>query len=259
MNADLFFLFKKIVNALASPVAVALLFLAGGLLLAAFRKKRAAWWLVAAGFLVLALFSFALLPNRLITPLEYRHPPLLETDDFQGIGWVVVLAGGHRPDEAIPLASRLSDSTLVRLIEGIRLHRMIPGSGLLLSGGGVFYEQTNAELMAELAAALGVDRGDIRLEKESRDTASQAEILKDILGEEPFLLVTSASHMPRSVFLFETAGMKPIPAPVGHLTSPEGGWDLFSLFPSSGHLRKAETAFRERLGLIWERNRARKK
>ncbi len=249
---DYFFLFKKIVNALASPVAVALVLLAAGFLLAAARKRRAGWWLAGAGFLALALFSFAFLPNRLVTPLEYRHPPLLETADLPEVGWVVVLAGGHRPDEALPLTSRLVESTLVRLVEGIRLHREIPGSGLLLSGGGVFHDQTSAELMAELAAALGVDPGAIRLEKESRDTASQAEILKDILGEEPFVLVTSASHMPRSVFLFQNRGMNPIPAPAGHLTSSEGGWDLFSLFPSSGHLRKAETAFRERLGLLWE-------
>ena len=258
MNFDFVFVLKKIVNSAASPLVCSLVLLAAGLLLAALKKRRAAWWLVVAGFLVLALFSFDIIPNWLVTPLEYRYPPLLDTDGLEEVEWVVVLGGDHRPWPGLPLTSQMPGATLIRLVEGIRLHRIIPGSRLVLSGGGVFYEQANAELMAEMAVALGVEPGEIVLEKDSRDTATQVRALETMLGREEFVLVTSASHMPRAMFLFRQAGMNPVPAPVGHLTAETRGWDVFRLFPASGHIRKAETAFREHLGLVWEKRGAKK-
>lgn len=257
MDPDLFFLLKKFVNAAATPILISLFFLAAGLTL---RKKysRAGWWVVAAGAAILALGSISFLPNLMITPIEHHYPPLLDAGGLPEIRWVVVLAGGHRADAELPVTSELAADTLVRTIEGIRLQRMIPGSGLILSGGSVFQDRPSAELMKELALSLGVDRKDIVLETRSRDTAEQARLLKEHLGERPFVLVTSASHMPRAVFLFSREGMSPLPAPTGHMTSRRYEWSVFDLFPSSRHLRKAETALRETLGLSWESRTANK-
>nr|MBA2405838.1 YdcF family protein [Bdellovibrionales bacterium] len=51
--------------------------------------------------------------------------------------------------------------------------------------------------------------------------------LRQLLKDKPFVLVTSALHMPRSMGLFLKAGYKPIPAPTAHLLT--GEYSLFNM------------------------------
>ena len=52
---------------------------------------------------------------------------------------------------------------------------------------------------SKVAQALGVAQQDMVLESESRDTEESAKAVAPIVQKDPFLLVTSASHMPRSM------------------------------------------------------------
>ena len=144
---------------------------------------------------------------------------------------------------------------MTRLVEGSRLQKMIPGAKLLLSGGRVFDPVADAEVMAKLALSIGVDRQSMVLETASRDTEDEAKLIKEMVGNDPFLLVTSASHMPRSMALFNKLGMKPIPAPTGYMVKETQGSNPRMFFPSVDGLRKAETAFYEYLGLAWAKLR----
>jgi hypothetical protein len=54
---------------------------------------------------------------------------------------------------------------------------------------------------------------DIILRSLSKDTKDQAIHIRKILDNNSFILVTSASHMPRSIVLFRKQGLQPIPAP----------------------------------------------
>ena len=146
--------------------------------------------------------------------------------DIRNVKWVVVLGGGHISDPKLPGTSQLSDSATVRVVEGVRLHKMIPGTKILLSGGVVFDPVPNARVMAAVAVAIGVNEQDLVLELDSKDTKDEAIIVKEMVGNDRFILVTSASHMPRSVALFKKHGMNPIPAPTGHLVK-----ERQSLFP----------------------------
>jgi uncharacterized SAM-binding protein YcdF (DUF218 family) len=132
---------------------------------------------------------------------------------------------------------------------------MLPGSKLILSGGGGFDPVPNAKIMADVAMAIGVDRRDLILESVSKDTKDEARLIQKIVGGDRFLLVTSASHMPRSVPLFEKLGMKPIPVPTAHQIIERQAMDPGMFFPSTGNLRKAEMAFHEYLGSVWARIR----
>ena len=108
--------------------------------------------------------------------------------------------------------------------------------------------------MAEVASVLGVDEREMVLESESRDTKDEARIIKEMVGEDRFVLVTSASHMPRSMALFRKQGMDPIPAPVGHwVKENRSGITPGAVFPGAEGLMKAERAVYEYLGIIWER------
>ncbi len=251
------FLLKKTLAPFFLPVALCLEFLALGLVLLWFtRKQRAAKALLTAGALLLAAFSHSGLADALLAPLEYRYPALLDpARPAEGgappVRWILVLGGGHAFDPELPVTSRLTGSSLVRLIEGIRIHRRLPGSKLILFGGRIYGPVSEAESMAELAAELGVDANDIVLESSSWDTKDQAAIAPRLVGEERFILVTSAAHMPRAVALFRKQGLRPIPAPTGHWSSPHPSLGLAGFFPTASVLWRSERALHEYLGSAW--------
>ncbi|NQT55363.1 MAG: YdcF family protein, partial [Desulfobacteraceae bacterium] len=107
----------------------------------------------------------------------------------------------------------------------------------------------------DVAVALGINDEDIVLESESMDTKDQARLIRKIVGENRFVLVTSASHMPRSMALFEKRGMRPIPAPIGHSIKERQKITPAMFFPSAGQIEKIERAFYEYLGLVWAKLR----
>ena len=107
--------------------------------------------------------------------------------------------------------------------------------------------------MSRVAGKIGIPENDIILESKSKDTKDQAKLIKSIVGNEQFVLVTSASHMPRSMAMFKKLGMNPIPSPIGHLVSEGQGLNPHSFFPSTGNLYKAQLAIHEYLGLTWSK------
>jgi uncharacterized SAM-binding protein YcdF (DUF218 family) len=130
---------------------------------------------------------------------------------------------------------------------------MLPGSRLVLSGGAVYGPAPESEALAETARIMGVPARDLRLENRSRDTEEQALLLKTTVGNAPFLLVTSASHMPRSVALFRKQGMAPIPAPAAFMAQMPQHSDPTLYLPKASELLRSEMALHEYLGLLWYR------
>ncbi|MFQ5964537.1 MAG: envelope biogenesis factor ElyC [Candidatus Scalinduaceae bacterium] len=258
------FLFKKIVAPFFLPIPFCLLISFLGLFLILFtRKQKVGKIMVSFGLCFLVLLSYDQVSKPLLAPLEHQYDACIPDfsaenellENQNSVKYIVVLAGGIVPDPAIPILSQLSDSTLMRLIEGIRLYRKYPGSKLVLSGGGGSKLYTEAEAMADVAKSIGIDKSDIIIESDSRDTRDQAHFIKSIIDKNPFVLVTSAAHMPRSVALFKNNGMEPIPAPTMHLVRKSMKLTPFSFFPSSSALRKSEIAFHEYLGILWAKLR----
>lgn len=248
------FLLRKTVAPFFFPLSLCLEFLFVGLFLLWFtRRQRAGKVLVCLGAGLLVLFSYPPLPDISLRSLEYRYPPLVDVVHCSDIRWVVVLGGGHRSDSALPVTSQLSESSLIRLVEGIRIQRLLPESRLLVSGGPVFDPVPEARVMAGAAEIMGIGGDKIVLEEFSRDTDDQARLIHEIVGDERFILVTSASHMPRSVALFQKSGMKPIPAPTDYWVKRSQEIGPGGFFPSIGSLRKMERVLYEYLGLGWAR------
>ncbi len=211
--------------------------------------------LVTVGLYFLILFSLPFIPNWLLTRLEQQHDAFTTNQVGESrladIKYVVVLAGGHVLDERLPITSQFLYPGIVRLIEGIRLHKMIPGSKLVLSGGPGMHPVAEAELMLQLSIELGIPRNDIVLETKSVSTLDQARLIKSIVWAERFLLVTSASHMVRAVALFEGLGMDPVPAPTDYLVKHHDKGS--SIMPSSTNVLKSDSMAYEYLGLIKEK------
>jgi uncharacterized SAM-binding protein YcdF (DUF218 family) len=169
--------------------------------------------------------------------------------------FVVVLGGGHISDPKLPITSQISGESLVRLVEGIRIYKKYSHVKLILSGGRGFGSIPCAEVMAHVAKELGVDENDIILESQSKDTKDEAQLIKPLVENDHFILVTSASHMPRSMALFKKLGMNPIPSPTGHLAIRKEGLSPSSFFPSAGDFLKTEKVFHEYLGIAWAKLR----
>ena len=240
------FLFKKIIAPFFFPMPLCLgISIVGLFLLWLTSKQRIGKILVSIGIGGLYLLSCGPVSDIILNPLEKQYSPYSVESSSK---FIVVLGGGFNSDPQLPLTSRIDDNSLVRLIEGIRIYRKISGMKIVVSG------QYISLVMAEVAKAIGVPEDDIIIESKSKDTKDEAKIIKSIVNNEPFILVTSAWHMPRSMAMFKKLGMSPIPAPTGHLVrrrflSPS------SFFPRSRDLYKSERAFHEYLGLVWAKVR----
>jgi uncharacterized SAM-binding protein YcdF (DUF218 family) len=255
------FSLKKFLAPLFSPLSLCLEFISLGLLFLVFsRKQKTGKTLVATGLAILLLCSFEGISGRILQTLESQYPPLdLSQVTSQKMGsfgtssvkWVVVLAGGVAGDQALPIQLQISHHSRVRLMEGIRLHRLLPGSKIILTGGIGFDGPAKATTLSRVAEELGVVKSDMVLEVESRDTKDHPLYVRDLVKHEPFILVTSAFHMPRAVKVFVKQGLSPIPAPVGPWQPAQEFWSPGNLFPSASGLRLAELAYHEYLGIIW--------
>jgi uncharacterized SAM-binding protein YcdF (DUF218 family) len=237
-------------------MSICLILLALGLIFLWFtRRQRTGKVLVTVCFILLAVLSYGGFSDNVLGPLEYQYPSVLKPQRVSGVKWVVVMGSGHDSDPQIPITSRIDESAAVRLLEGIRLQRLLPESKLVLSGGRIFDPVPHAKIMADVAGAIGVDKQNMVLQARSRDTKDEVRLIREIVGEDQFILVTSASHMPRSVAMFKKLGMDPIPAATDHWVKERQAMSPSMFFPSAGNLLKVERAVHEYLGLMWAKLR----
>jgi uncharacterized SAM-binding protein YcdF (DUF218 family) len=250
------FLFKKIVAPFFFPLSICLEILFLGLFFLWFtRRQKTGKIVVSIGVIFLAVISNSAFSNILLRPLEYKYSPITDVSVFSNVKWVIVLSGGHSNDPKLSVTDQLSATSLVRLIEGIWLYRTLSNSKLLLSGGSAFSSTSEASAMAEVAMALGIDKNDLVLESKSKDTKDQASFIHNIIGNDKFILVTSASHMARSMALFQSKGMNPIPAPTGYQVKKIQKISPSMYFPSSKAIDKMERLVYEYLGTAWAKLR----
>ncbi len=251
---------KKFLASFFSPLSLCIEIIACGLLILCFsRKQYIGKVLVVLGFILLVTSGYEGISGRIIRTLESQYPPINlsqvvppggPANTQESVKWIVVLASGIAGDATLPYQLRVSHHSRVRLMEGIRLHRRLPGSKIILTGGTGFEGSPEATTMSRVAEELGVSRADMVLEVESRDTKDHPLYVRDIVHDEPFILVTSAFHMPRAVKLFEKQGLFPIPAPTGQWIPPVQFWSVVNFFPSSSGVRLAELAYHEYMGLL---------
>jgi uncharacterized SAM-binding protein YcdF (DUF218 family) len=255
------FLFKKIVSRFLFPIPLCLEVLLIGLLLLWFtRKQKAGRIVVTLAGVLLFFFGNHLFSGTLLTPLESTYPPLFTAPEARApVGlreakFIVVLASGFSQEPDRPITVQLDESSIARLVEGVRLSKVLNCCKLVLSGGpGPDSVSSEAQDMAQLAQDLGVGRQEMILDTNSRDTEDEARHVAPIVGQQPFILVTEASHMPRAMALFMKHGTRPIADPVDFRTAPSQAITPDEFFPGAGALGGSERAVYEYLGLAWEK------
>jgi uncharacterized SAM-binding protein YcdF (DUF218 family) len=246
------FVFKKIVSCFLVPLPLIILILLVGIFLLWFtRKQKMGKIITSFGVVLIIIFGYRAFTDLLILPLERTYPKYESSS--MPINYVVVLGGGSDSDNQLPISSQLNGHSLTRLVEGIRIYRESPGSALILSGYGGNDKKSNAEVMADVAISLGVPKDDIIQETLSRDTHDEAVLIKEIVKNEPFVLVTSAVHMKRAMMLFRKQKTNPIPAPTDYLAISKNR--AIIELPSSDGYMQADSAFHEYLGILWAKIR----
>jgi uncharacterized SAM-binding protein YcdF (DUF218 family) len=210
-------------------------------------------WLRAVAvvpLLVCAMLSLPLFANGLVLFEESRaaanricEVPLPRT--------IVVLAGGtsKEPSGDADYAT-LTEASLRRLFAAVDLQRKQPDAQLVISGGAAKYTIAESTLMGRLAEQLGVPAASMRLETESRSTWQNAQFVAALQPavERRIWLVTSALHMPRSVYAFEQAGFEVCAASTDSRYARSNGFGYF--LPSTSALLKADAALHEIVGEI---------
>jgi uncharacterized SAM-binding protein YcdF (DUF218 family) len=247
-----FFFISKVVWFLAKPLH-SLLFC----LLAWLGCRRLGWRRLGGVFLaVLLLYGGAILltplPELSVRVLENRFPvPVVAEDDIAGI----IARGGATGDGAVAAArgQPVLNGAAERLTTAMALHRAMPGLPFVVSG---FSGRLNplgwneAEITARLFEQQGIDLAGVRFEAESRNTAENALLTREMVGQgaaKPWLLITSAAHMPRAVASFRAEGLEVLPYPVDYVSEPAN-----LLWPRdiSSSLSLAAIALHEWLGLL---------
>ncbi|WP_413734468.1 envelope biogenesis factor ElyC [Sodalis sp. RH21] len=246
------FTLKKIVGGLLLPLPLLILLTGAGLLLLWLtRWQRAGKGLVTFSWLCLLLLSLQPVADRLLSPLESAYPTY--RGQQPGIAYVVVLGGGYTFNPQWAPSSNLINNSLPRVAEGIRLYRSHPGAKLVFTGAAAGHNPvSSAETASRVAQSLGVPAGDIIVLDQPRDTRQEAASVGALVGKAPFLLVTSANHLPRAMGFFQAAGLSPVPAPANQLaiSSPLNIWE--KVIPSPLWLGHADRAWYETLGRAWQ-------
>ena len=252
------FLLKKIVASFLLPVPISVFLVLVGLFFLWFtRRQKTGKVFVTIAFLVLTFFSNGGVSDLFMRPLEQKYPPVTDVKAIKDVKWIVVLGGGSIFDPKLPVSTYLSEASLTRVSEAIRIHNRLPKTRLIFSGRSYFEGiRPVAEVMAQVALELGIQPGEIVIEAEAAETKDHPIYVKKLVGMDQFILVTSAVHMPRAMALFRKHGMYPIPAPTNYKAIQKEGFNFTGLFPSANPLAKSAQAIHEYLGMLWAKLRA---
>jgi uncharacterized SAM-binding protein YcdF (DUF218 family) len=246
------FVLSKLLSAITQPVFwLSLWWLLALVLLPRFRRLASS--MLWGGMLVFGLLGFSALPDALLRSLEsqFKAPNLMQSGPFAG---VIVLGGAtgspsvYKAHGQVPLGDAAERMTLP-----IGLMRKFPNFELIFSGGEgrlVPTCTTEAELAKMFYEEQGVDMKRVTLESKARNTRENASQVAALLGErckQPWLLVTSAWHMPRSMAEFRAVGCNVTAYPVYFRTGQETSWTEYSMTSS---LMAWQTALHELLGMF---------
>lgn len=247
--------FSKLLPLFVYPLGLACLGLIVAML-SLWKRPQIAAIALAVSFSALFLGGNYFVAQSLTAALERQNPA---PQPLPKAAAIIVLGGGVRSQVPPSPWVDLNDAG-DRVLYGAKLWREGYAPYLLLSGGRVDSTPGTSEAadMAEIAQALGVPSSALLLEPNSRTTYENAQFTANLLQEKgisgPYLLVTSAWHLPRALGIFRHFGLEVIPVPTdfhSHVTPVLSGPAAipFYLLPDAEWLRLTTMMLKEYFGL----------
>lgn len=240
----LFFVFSKIVQFCIEPLNWVIVFVALSLLFLSLRKPH-----LCKRFLLFALADLLLLgwlptSEFFLRALEDSVPKVqlaqMSETDFGGI---IILGGAIEGGEIAVDRGEISIySAAERVTKAFELIRKYPDLPYIFSGfSGRLSPKgvSEADAFKQLVSEQGLPDKNAHYENQSRNTYENVVLMKPMILElgakganappKPWLLITSASHMYRSVKIFQKQGIEVIPVPVDYQTGNQLRWGKFDL------------------------------
>lgn len=246
-----FFVASKLLGAALRIDSWVVLALAGVVIALMAHRRRAALRISGATLAILLLVGFLPLGAVLLQPIERQYPaapPLAQVDG------IIVLGGGEDLRASAYWDQVQLGAGAERYTAALALARRFPEATLLFTGGSGALRDvglSEADVAQRFFAAQGLDGTRLLLEGQSRNTAENARLSRELAApspEEVWVLVTSAFHMPRAMRSFETAGWDGLVAyPVDFRTAgfmDAVGWNL------ARNIEIFNLALRERVGQL---------
>ena len=249
------FALSKGLGLLAEPlVYVAALLLLGAIShFFAGRLSRVAFF---AAFATLSALGFEAVPNALVQRLESSY--VAAPDDLSGYAGMVILGGVFSSGDGMDVRDLAVNHAAERAIVPAALLRTFPRLKIIFTGGdgdqrtGIV--RPEADRARVFFDAMGVASDAVIYERNSRTTAENAAFSARLVGVDaraPWLLVTSAWHMPRAIAAFRKAGWSSVTAlPVDFRSS--GNMPMFS-YSLDRSLSLWRIVLHEYAGIVWYR------
>ncbi|NBD17195.1 MAG: YdcF family protein [Cyanobacteria bacterium] len=255
----MFLFLSKLLPLFLYPLGLTSLFLLVGLIIA---WKRPALALVPMGMslLIILVASNAWVSSLLMQSLEWQQ---ISSEELPEAEAIILLGGSTRVPTPPRNTVEITESG-DRVLYAAHLYKEGKAPLIIATGGRITWLQNappEADSMKNLLIEIGVPESAIIEETQALNTYENALYTKKILeqrGIKQSLLVTSASHMPRSLRVFQKQGIDVIPAPTDFLVT-QLDWEqlqitpqatLLNLLPSAENLKQTTQALKEYLGLI---------
>jgi uncharacterized SAM-binding protein YcdF (DUF218 family) len=245
------FILSKIISFFIDPVIWIVLLLTIGWLVRNRRlKKRLYLWSI----IVFLFFSNGWIVNNIWN--LYQSQPV-EIDTIKPCSAGILLGGLAGYDES--LKKGFFNQTSDRFIQTVRLFETGKISNIVVSGGNAIFVKESgyneADFLVKNLLDLQIPSTHIISETKSRNTLENAAFCKKMLDsmgfKGPYVLVTSAIHMPRALKVFKKAGVEVIPFPSNYvITESATEFSFRYLVPSANALILWSVLLREWLGHI---------
>ncbi|MCF8429698.1 MAG: YdcF family protein [Bacteroidia bacterium] len=201
-----------------------------------------------SAFVFFYLITMQPFASIFINSLENNYACLLDSNKIKNAEYIVILGGGYTDDENMPASSQLGLASLARLIEGMRLKKINPTAQFIFSGGKPYTEKhSEASIYQKTYRSISYDTTNYLLSELPHNTKSEADEVFKLIGKSKIIVVTTASHMPRSMYLFEKMGCKVTAAPCDFSVKD---LEYFPSFPNGMSIKQTELAIHEYVA-IW--------
>ncbi|MBU3629962.1 YdcF family protein [Polynucleobacter sp. AP-Melu-500A-A1] len=258
----IFFILSKAVQFCIEPLNWVLFWVVLALLFLLLRKIH-----LAKRFLWISLFNLALvgyLPTSefLLRALENSAPRINLSQVGNGdLGGMIILGGAIEGGEIATDRGEVSIySSAERVTKAFELIRKYPDLPLIFSGySGRINPKgvSEADAFKQLIQEQGLDGAQVYYENQSRNTYENVLYLKPMMQElggktdagllKPWLVISSASHMYRSLQIFQKQGIDVLALPVDYQTANSLQWTSFDLVEGAQNWNKA---LHELIGLL---------
>ena len=211
-------------------------------------RKKIGKILIIAAIIFYYFFSISPVADLVISPLENQYKN--KEQRLSDVENIVLLIGGVKKGD-LPISSKLGESSLFRTVKAVEIYFQAEHKPTIIISGSdpISSSSRPAEEIAKFIQSFNVSKENILLEEKSKNSYQSAKEIKKIIGDESFILITSAYHLPRSVYIFRKMGLDPIPVPADF--KAEENYNILDFFPDPGNLKKCDLAFHEYFGLLY--------